>query len=396
MNTRLPACVLNSVLIASVSLALAGCSGQSIPGSQILSQNVYVAPLIKPLKALPNNVNAQILWQVDTGENTSNVKIHPFINSTAIYTANGAILSAWNKTSGKLLWNNPIGQIISGGINGDETTVYAGTRDGNSVAMDAKTGKTRWITALGTEVLAVSSASQGRTVFRSIDGKLHGLNSSNGEVVWQRQQRTPQLSFYGASVPIIVDKGVIAGFDNGKLAAYSLSSGKPIWEITLSVPKGSSELDQLVDIDGRLKPLGNALFASNNNGRIVGINMNDGSVGWAKVFSSITGADANKNNVFSADEKGHIWKIKPITGKSVWSQDDLENRHPTTPTLTASGSHAVMGDKQGNLHWIDTTSGEITARISGDPEGYNVPVSKSGDVIYALGRGGMLTAIRSQ
>ena len=124
MNTRLPACVLNSVLIASVSLALAGCSGQSIPGSQILSPYVDGAPLIRPLKALPNNVNAQILWQVDTGENTSNVKIHPFINSTAIYTANGAILSARNKTRGKLLWNNPIGQINSGFI-----TIYATTDD---------------------------------------------------------------------------------------------------------------------------------------------------------------------------------------------------------------------------------------------------------------------------
>ncbi len=396
MNTRLPPYVLNSVLIVSFSLAVAGCSGQSIPGSQLFGQNVYVAPIVKPLKTIAKNVNAQTLWQVNTGTNISNVKIRPFINNTAIYTANGVTLSAWNKTTGAAIWSNPVGQLISGGINGDETTVFAGTRDGNAVAIDAKTGKNKWVAGLGTEVLAVSSASQGRVVFRTIDGKLHGLNSSNGEVVWQRQQRTPQLSFYGASVPIVVDKGVIAGFDNGKLAAYDLNSGKPIWEVTLSVPKGSSELDQLVDIDGRLKPLGNALFASNNNGRMVGVNMGNGKVGWAKVFSSITGADANANNVFSADEKGHIWKIQPLDGKSVWSQDDLENRQPTTPTLTSSGSHAVIGDKQGNLHWIDTQSGLITARITGDPAGYHIPVVKSGDVVYAFGKGGVLTAIRSR
>lgn len=405
MNSRLPPYVLNSVLIASVSLAVAGCSGQSIPGSQLIGQNVYVAPTLKPLKAIQSNVNAQVLWQVNTGTATSNAKVHPFVNQTGIYTANGSAVSARNKSNGGTLWSNPIGESISGGVNGDETTVYVGTRKGTAVALDAKTGKIKWISALGTEVLAVSAASQGRVVFRTIDGKLHGLNSADGESVWQRQQRTPPLSFYGASVPIIVDKGVIAGFDNGKLAAYVLASGSPIWEVTLSVPKGSSELDQLVDIDGRLKPLGNALFASNNNGRMAGVNMGNGNVGWAKVFSSITGADANENGVFSADEKGHIWKILPLNGKSVWSQDDLENRQPTTPTLTSSGSHIILGDKQGNLHWIDTsnavkgdggTGGRITARISGDPAGYNVPVLVDGTTVFALGKGGVLTAIRSQ
>lgn len=411
MKTRLPPYVLNSVLIVSVSFAVVGCSGQSIPGSQLIGQNVYVAPALKPLKAIDSNVNAQTLWQVNTGTSVSDVKIHLFVNNSAVYTANGATVSAWDKTSGKALWSNPVGEFITGGINGNNETVFAGSRDGTAVAFDARTGKIKWISALGTEVLAVSSASQGRVAFRTIDGKLHGLNSADGEAVWQRQQRTPQLSVYGASVPIVVDKGVIAGFDNGKLAAYSLLSGKPIWEVTLSSPKGSSELDQLVDIDGRLKPLGNALFASNNNGRIAGVNMANGKIGWAKVFSSITGADASSTGVFSADEKGHISKMNPLNGKGIWKQDDLENRQPTTPTLTASGSHIVIGDKQGNLHWIDTSNpiidadgktskgvsgGKITARIAGDPAGYGVPVLRQGETLYALGRGGVLTAIRSQ
>ena len=396
MNTRLPPYVLNSLLIVSVSLAVAGCSGQSIPGSQLFNQNVYVAPVLKPLKTIANNVNAKTLWQVNTGTNVSNVKIHPFINNTAIYTANGVTVSAWNKATGAALWSNPVGQLISGGVNGNDNTVFVGTRDGKAVAVDAKTGKNKWVADLGTEVLAVSPASRGRVVFRTIDGKLHGVNSATGEVVWLRQQRTPQLSIYGASVPIVVDNGVIAGFDNGKLAAYALDSGQPIWEVALSAPKGSSELDQIVDIDGRLKALGNGLFASNYNGRMALIVMNSGNVQWAKVFSSMSGVDANAQAIFSTDDKGWVWKIKPDNGVSFWSQDDLENRQPTTPILTASGSHAVTGDRQGNLHWIDTQKGEITSRISGDPAGYHTSVVKNGNVIYAFGKGGVLTAVSSR
>ena len=398
MINRLPPYVSISVLTLSASLVLSGCSGQSLPGSQLLGgqQNVYVAPKLKPLKKITTNSNAETLWQVNTGTATSGVKVHPYVTSTAAFTATGSTVASWDKQSGKSLWKNAVGGTITGGVNGGDDTVYVGTRDGNALALDASTGKIRWIAPLGTEVLAVSESSQGFVVFRTIDGKLHGVKSSDGEVSWQRQQRTPQLSVYGAGTPIIVSKGVIAGFDNGKVAAYFLATGKPIWEITLSTPTGSTDIDSIVDVDGRLKPLGNALFATNANGRIVGANMTTGQVGWAKAFASYTGADANEKGVYSTDNQGHVWRLDAKTGQRIWKQDDLENRKPTAPTLTQSGSHVVVGDQQGNLHWINISDGEIGSRITADPSGYSVAPVTNGDTIFALGKSGILTAIRSR
>ena len=398
MINRLPPYVSISVLTLSASLLISGCSGQSFPGSQLLGgqQNVYVPPKLKPLKTIATNSNAETLWQVKTGTATSGVKIHPFVRDTAVFTATGSTVAAWDKQSGKALWQKSVGGTITGGVNGGDGMVYVGTRSGNALALDASTGKISWIAPLSTEVLAVSESDQGFVVFRTIDGKLHGVKSGNGEVSWQRQQRTPQLSVYGAGVPIIVSKGVIAGFDNGKVAAYFLATGKPIWEITLSTPKSSSDIDGIVDVDGRLKPLGNALFATNANGRIVGANMTTGQVGWAKAFASYTGADANEKGVYSTDDQGHVWRLAPKSGESIWKQDDLENRKPTAPILTQDGSHVVVGDQQGNLHWINTSNGEIDSRISADSAGYSVAPAANGGTIFALGKSGVLTAIRSR
>lgn len=399
MINRLPPSVSLSVLALTISWGLSGCSGQSFPGSQLLGGQqtaAYVAPVLKPLKAIDTNVNAQRLWQVDTGAANSDVKIRPFATNTAVYTATGRTVAAWDRQTGKALWQKTVGDTVTGGVNGGDGMIYAGTRGGKAIAMDASTGDIRWIAPVDTEVLAVSASSQGFVVFRTIDGKLHGINVGSGEITWQRQQRTPQLSLYGASVPIIVSKGVIAGFDNGKVAAYYLATGKPIWEISMATGQGSSDDDTVLDIDGRLKPLGNALFASNANGRIMGANMNTGKVGWAKAFASYTGADANEKGVYSTKDDGHVFKMAPLTGQNMWSQDELENRRPTTPTLTSSGSHIVVGDQQGNLHWIDTASGQIVARIAADPAGYSVPPVSSGDIIFALGKSGILTAIRSR
>lgn len=398
MINRLPPHVSISVLTLSVSLVLSGCSGQSFPGSQLLGgqQNAYVPPKIKPLEKITTNSNTQTLWQIDTGSANSSVKVHPYVNGSAVFSATSSTVAAWDKQTGKALWKKSVSDTITGGVNGGDGMVYVGTRSGNALALDAGTGEIRWIAPVGTEVLAVSESSQGFVIFRTIDGKLHGVKSSDGEIVWQRQQRTPQLSIYGAGTPIIVSKGVVAGFDNGKVAAYFLATGKPIWEITLSTPKSSSDIDSIVDVDGRLKALGNALFATNTSGRVIGANMTTGKVGWAKAFASSTGADANEQGLYSTDEQGHIWKLAPLNGKSVWSQDALENRKPTAPTLTTSGSHIVVGDQQGNLHWINTSNGQISSRISADPAGYAVAPVASGDVIFAFGRSGVLTAIRSR
>ncbi|WP_158278868.1 outer membrane protein assembly factor BamB [Leucothrix arctica] len=399
MNKRLPPHVLNSILVLSASIGISACSGQSFPGSQLLGgqqKASYVAPVLKPLEKITSTATASKLWQVNTGTALSHVKIHPYANNIAVYAAAGSGVSAWDKNSGKSLWKQSLGEHITGGVNGGEGFVFAGTNSGKAVALDATTGAIKWISNVETEVLAVSKASLGVVVVRTIDGKLHGLNSKNGEILWQRVQRTPELSLYGASVPLVVSNGVIAGFDNGVVAAYGLKTGQPVWEIKLSTQKSGSEVDKLADIDGRLKSLGTALFTSNGNGRIVGANIGEGTVGWTRAFSSFTGAEANAGGVYSTDDNGNVWKLNPKNGQQMWKQDALENRQPTAPTLTQDGSHIVVADKQGNIHWIATPKGKITSRISGDPAGYNTPPLNSDGVIYTLGRSGVLTATKSQ
>jgi len=51
----------------------------------------------------------------------------------------------------------------------------------------------------------------------------------------------------------------------------------------------------------------------------------------------------------------------------------------------------VVGDKKGNLHWINTASGKFIARAKGDPAGYSVEPEISGRSIYAIGKGGVLS-----
>jgi len=276
--------------------------------------------------------------------------------------------------------------------NSTSRQVFLGTNNGNAISLDAKTGKVLWIERLSSEVLSVSPSQNGRIAFRTVDGKLHGLSSSTGELIWQHTQASPTLTLNGASVPILIGPLVVTGFDNGKIAAYQLQDGQKIWEVTVAKARGNTDLERIIDIDGKIMSLGNALFAASLNGNMNGIDLSKGTTAWTNSFSSSTGVNVNPEGLYSSDSKGNIWKIDPQTGNPAWKMDDLQRYHPTLPTL-AGKSLLVVGDKKGNIHWINSKTGLFVARSKGDPAGYSVEPEVSGNTVYTLGRSGILSKL---
>ena len=376
-------------LLFLVSLTLLGCS----PSQQIFGNKTIRAIPLKPLKKITPTKNTVAVWQVKTGSAMGENKVHPYIGNQAIYVAGATTISAWDKNTGKQLWKTDIAEQITAGVNGsylNTPSVYIGTSNGNAISINASTGRIQWIERLSSQVLSISPEKDGRVAFRTIDGKLHGLSSSTGELIWQRSQRTPVLTLMGASVPVIVGPLVISGFDNGKVAAYQLQTGKPAWEVTLALPRGRTELERLVDVDGKIKQLGSALFAASINGSANGIDLATGSIAWNKKFSTSTGVTGDPQGLYSSDNKGNLWKMQPQTGNPLWSMDDLQRYEPTLPVLIGS-SLIVVADKKGNIHWINTANGKFVSRNKGDITGYSVEPEVDGNSIYAIGKSGLLS-----
>ena len=381
------------ILLAALYLTLNGCT------QQVFGSKTSTPIPLKPLKAVKTTLKIQKNWQIKTASAMGENKVHPFLDEQTVYIAGARTASAHNKHNGALLWKTNIGETISAGVNGNaalpggkSALIFLGTSNGNAISLDANTGKIRWIERLTSEVLSVSPSKNNRVAFRTIDGKIHGLSAATGELIWQRSQRPPALTLLGASVPVLVGPLVISGFDNGKVAAYNLQTGKPAWQVTLAIPRGRTELERIIDIDGKIKPLGNALFAASMNGNATGINMQAGELAWLRSFSTPTGVSADPQGLYSSDDKGLIWKLNPQTGSPVWSMDDLKRYEPTLPVIV-NPSLIVIGDKKGNLHWVNSTNGSFVARAKGDPAGYSVEPEASGKSIFALGKSGILSKI---
>ncbi len=382
----------NTTAAVLIAVALSGCSTFSQMTSAVMPAKTDNANAPKALKALKPTATVRTLWQVSTGSGAGKdyVRIHPQVDDSAVLVAGGSAASAWSKVNGSLLWKTALDGDVTGGVSSGEGGVFLGTGNGNALALDRQTGKIVWKTPLGSEVLAVSPPKNGVVVFRTSDGGLHGLALQSGQILWQQARKNPTLSLRGASTPLVVGGMVIAGFDSGVVTAFDMQSGKGLWEVTLSEPRGKSDLDRMTDVDGEMKALGEALFATSYNGRIAGINMRNGEMAWAAPYSSYSGVDADPNGLYTSSDTGDVWKLAPLSGTPVWKMDDLQYRQPTAPTLL--GQYLVIGDYQGYLHWVNTSNGQMAARAQGDKAGYTVAPVKDGNTVYTLGKNGLLSA----
>ena len=87
---------------------------------------------------------------------------------------------------------------------------------------------------LEAESVAVPAIRSDTVVVKTIDGILRGLSVADGSTLWSVEHSPPALTLRGSAQPIIIGSTVIAGFDNGRLIAVNLIDGTTEWEQMLS------------------------------------------------------------------------------------------------------------------------------------------------------------------
>jgi outer membrane protein assembly factor BamB len=183
---------------------------------------------------------------------------------------------------------------------------------------------------------------------------------------------------------------VIAGFASGKLAALTIDQGFVAWETNVAVPKGRSEIERMIDIDGDPVILGSAVYVSSYQGRVAVIDAQSGNLGWTRDMSSYTGLGVDFSQVYVSDQESNVWALTRDSGGTVWKQDRLLNRALTSPVPYRD--YVVVGDFEGYVHLLSRYDGALAGRVRVDGEGVSARPLVIGDVMYVYGNNGTLAA----
>jgi outer membrane protein assembly factor BamB len=355
---------MRNLLSFSFAALLAGCSTME----KINPVNWFSsAPKVKPAELEPISPSATLAatWQSGIGSAGGYV-FTPAVAGSSVYAAaqDGTIARYDN---GGQVWRINAGKAISGGVGADGRLVVVATAKGEVLAFD-NSGKALWAARVSSEVLAAPQvAEEGVVLVRSGDNRIFGLDAADGKRKWVYQRSTPALSLRSNVGVTVAGKVALAGFPGGKLVAIALNNGAAVWEATVALPKGATELERVSDVTSAPVVATREVCAVAYQGRVACFDLASGNHLWSRDMSSAAGLDMDARNVYVSDDKGAVHALDRVNGATVWKQDKLFMRQLSRPI--ALGNHVAVGDYQGVVHLLRRETGAFAARYNTDSSG---------------------------
>lgn len=370
-----------------ISVALAGCSSFSLnPVDWFSSKDT--GPKMAELPVLSSAIPVRTLWQANIGA-AGRAVFSPAVAAGGVYVAaQDGTVARLEVSSGKQVWRVNAGQPLSGGTGADSSLVVVGTAQGEVIALDAADGKLRWRARASSEILAPPVLTGDIVVVRSADSRLFAFDARDGKRRWVYQRSAPALAVR-SPVGVAAARGLVfAGFSGGKLVAIVLANGAVRWEATVSLPRGTTELERVTDVVGLPWISEREVCAVAYQGRVACFDSATGNLLWARSMSSTAGLDADPRYVFVSDEKGAVHAVDRTGGTSVWTQDRLSWRRLTAPL--ALGREVAVCDAEGYVHFLSREDGSFIGRTAtdGGPIGA-APVRVDGGFLVQTTRGGL-------
>lgn len=351
----------------------------------------------------PPEVNVDVIWKesVGVGADEQTLKLVPAIGFGKILAAdNEGLVEAHDLATGKLLWEAEAEDDqerevhFSGGPGIGNGTAILGSSDAEVIALNIENGTTLWKTKVTSEVLSVPVVAKGVVVVRTIDGGIVALDEKTGQKLWHYEHNIPALSVRGVSAPIIVEDKVICGYDSGKMIALQLENGKYIWETSVAIPSGRSEVERLVDLDVDPVEEGGMIYAASYQGGISAITQTNGDVQWHNPeVSSYTGLAKDFQYLYLSDSDSDLLQIDQQTGRALWKQKDLHQRKLTAPAVYSS--YVVVGDYDGYVHWLSNTDGRQLGRIHLTGSAIDSRPLVVDNTVYVYAKNGTLAALKA-
>ena len=301
-------------------------------------------------------------WQGSAGK-AGNFSFTPAVVEGSVYAAgHGGTLVRFD--NGREIWRISVGERLSGGVGSDGQLVAVGTAKGEVLVFDAETADLLWRSRLSTEILAAPAIGEGLVVVRTGDSRIAGLDAKDGNRRWVFQRTAPTLNLRTNVGVLLGQKVVVAGLPGGKLVAINNQTGAAIWDVTVALPKGATELERVADLASTPVVRGRDICAAAFQGRVACFDIATGNMKWARDISSSAGIDMDDKRVYVSDDKGNVHAFSRESGASIWKQDKLFMRRLSRPI--ALGKHVAVGDFEGIVHLLDAETGTFAARIKTD------------------------------
>ena len=374
-TARTSSAVAAIVLVAS----LAACSSSKKP------QPAELPPVVAVVGVRP-------AWNAQLGQ--VNFPLDASVNGSTVTVAGGndGTVVAIDAQTGRDIWRTALLTPLSAGVGSDGKTAAVVTKANEVVALEA--GREVWRQKMPAQIYTAPFVAGGRVFVLSADRSVSALDGQTGRKLWTQQRPgTEPLILRQPGVLLAVGDTLLVG-SSGRLLGLNPANGSVRWEAPIATPRGTNDVERLVDLVGRVSRQGNVVCTRAFQMAVGCVNASRGTLLWTKPAVGFEGVHGDDTLVFGTESDGKVVAWKRADGERVWSTDRLQYRTLTAPL--ALGRSVVMGDSTGLVHLLSREDGSVLNRLTTDGSAIVAAPVAAGDTLVVVTQKGGIFGFRPE
>lgn len=304
---------------------------------------------------------------------------------TVVVAGSDGTVAALDAASGRDLWRTNVGAPIAAGVGSDGALTAVITRVNDLVALAA--GREVWRQKLGAQGFTAPFVGGGRVFVLAADRSVSAFDGQSGRKLWTQQRPGEPLVLRQAGVILAVGDTLVVG-QAGRLAGLNPVNGSIRWEAPIASPRGTNDIERLVDLVGRVSRVADTVCARAFQTSVGCVDAVRGTVLWTKPANGFDGVHGDERNVFGSESDGKLVAWRRDNGERAWVTDRLQYRGLTAPL--AVGRSVVVGDSTGLLHLLSREDGSLLTRLATDGSPIAAAPVIAGNTMIVVTRNGAI------
>jgi len=308
------------------------------------------------------------------------------VNGTSVAVASSdGVVGSFNALNGVEQWHANLGTQLAAGVGSDGRFASVVSRGNELITLED--GRELWRQKLTAQSFTSPLVAGGRVFVLAADRSVSAFDALTGRKLWNQQRPGESLVLRQAGVLLAVDDTLVVGL-SGRLVGLNPTNGSIRWESPIASPRGTNDIERLVDLVGRVSREGNVVCARSFQAAVGCVDASRGNLLWSKAGNGSTGIHGDKNSIFGVENDGKIISWKRGDGERLWVSERLRYRNLTAPL--GVGRSVVVGDDAGLVHFLSRDDGSPLTRITTDGSAVvAAPVLAGGTLVVVTRSGGV-------
>ncbi|NSY36794.1 PQQ-like beta-propeller repeat protein [Leisingera sp. ANG59] len=354
----------------------------------------------------------QRIWSASIGAGDSRrqrITATPVVGGGRIYTLDSAARVTAVSPQGQILWQSELtpaaddeGQATGGGLAFADGVLYISSGFGVLTALNAADGNPIWRQELDATGSGQPRVSGGLVYLVAGDDTGWAVNTKDGRIAWQIDAAPSAANVLGAPAPVVTSDLAVFAFGSGDLIATFRRGGLRRWSASVAGKRTGQTLSRISDVTGAPVVSGNRLYAGNNSGRTVAIDLETGDRLWTAREGAAGTAWPAGGSLFQVSDLNQLLRLDAGSGEVIWAVDlpgYLKDKPRKRGQIhvhhgpIVAGGQVVVASNDGLLRFFNPQDGSLTRTVE-VPGGATTAPVVAGRTLYVVSTKGDLLAYR--